>query len=215
MVLASIGYVFIRIKMNKWGTSKSDADASMPGDWLIGDKLRATRAVTIFKDVDSVWPWINQLGRGAGYYTCDFLLNGNRNSANYIIPDINSNPSAGEKNPKLGSVEVVTDKHFVTWIRRDVHLPFASISYRFTYMLIPHGLGACRLVLRSTIDWTGKIGIVYGVVLEQMTFLFSIIQLKNLKNLVESYETRLDSGNINRYSAGQHQADTITFVENV
>jgi hypothetical protein len=64
----------------------------LPGDDLIPvANLSATRAISVGRRRDVVWPWIAQLGQGrGGFYSYDFLENlvgCNIKSAEQIVPE--------------------------------------------------------------------------------------------------------------------------------
>jgi len=71
--LALIG----RKRLLRWGATDEEIAAAQPGDELIGDaNVTATRAITIRRSPELVWPWIAQLGHGrGGFYSYDFLEN--------------------------------------------------------------------------------------------------------------------------------------------
>jgi hypothetical protein len=73
MTLAFFG----RRRLLRWGATDEEIAASQPGDDLISDAdVSATRAITIRRSPDVVWPWIAQLGQGrGGFYSYDFLEN--------------------------------------------------------------------------------------------------------------------------------------------
>jgi hypothetical protein len=66
-----------RVRLLRWGATDEEIAASQPGDELIRDAdVTATRAITIRRSPDVVWPWIAQLGQGrGGFYSYDFLEN--------------------------------------------------------------------------------------------------------------------------------------------
>ncbi len=53
--------------------------------------VTATRAITVLRPADDVWPWLAQLGQGrGGFYSYDFLENlagCNIHSADHILPE--------------------------------------------------------------------------------------------------------------------------------
>jgi hypothetical protein len=69
--------LFGRSRLLRWGATDEEIAAAQPGDDLIGDaNVTATRAITIRRSPDVVWPWIAQLGQGrGGFYSYDFLEN--------------------------------------------------------------------------------------------------------------------------------------------
>lgn len=58
-----------------WGTTRPERQMSLPGDGLAPDaNFRMDHAVTINARVDSVWPWLAQIGQDrAGFYSYDQL----------------------------------------------------------------------------------------------------------------------------------------------
>jgi hypothetical protein len=71
--LALIG----RTRLLRWGATDEEIAAAQPGDELISDaNVTATRAITIRRSPELVWPWIAQVGQGrGGFYSYDFLEN--------------------------------------------------------------------------------------------------------------------------------------------
>jgi hypothetical protein len=69
--------LFGRSCLLRWGATDEEIAAAQPGDDLIGDaNVTATRAITIRRSPDVVWPWVVQLGQGrGGFYSYDFLEN--------------------------------------------------------------------------------------------------------------------------------------------
>jgi hypothetical protein len=69
--------LFGRSRLLRWGATDEEIAAGQPGDDLISDaNVTATRAITIRRSPDVVWPWIAQLGQGrGGFYSYDFLEN--------------------------------------------------------------------------------------------------------------------------------------------
>jgi hypothetical protein len=66
-----------RAHLLRWGATDEEIAASQPGDDLMSNaNVTATRAITIRRSPDVVWPWIAQLGQGrGGFYSYDVLEN--------------------------------------------------------------------------------------------------------------------------------------------
>jgi hypothetical protein len=66
-----------RRRLLRWGATDEEIAAVLPGDELISEaNVSATRAITIRRSPDVVWPWIAQLGQGrGGFYSYDRLEN--------------------------------------------------------------------------------------------------------------------------------------------
>lgn len=76
----------------RWGATNEEVRGTLPGDDLIPvANLSATRAISVRRRRDVVWPWIAQLGQGrGGFYSYDFLENlvgCNIKSAEQIAPE--------------------------------------------------------------------------------------------------------------------------------
>ncbi len=72
-----VGSPWLREGFNRWGASREEWLAEMPGDELVPDPvLLSTRAVTIESPPEAVWPWVAQIGQGrGGLYSYDALEN--------------------------------------------------------------------------------------------------------------------------------------------
>ena len=90
-------------RSENWGASADEVATALPGDgWLAGGppaRVRMTRAVWIEAPAEEVWPWIAQMGRGAGWYSWDRLDNGGRPSARHIVGWV--------PEPRLGDAAVI------------------------------------------------------------------------------------------------------------
>jgi hypothetical protein len=76
----------------RWGATDEEIAAAQPGDDLISDaNVTATRAITIRRSPDVIWPWIAQIGQGrGGFYSYDFLENlfgFDIHSADRVVPE--------------------------------------------------------------------------------------------------------------------------------
>jgi hypothetical protein len=84
--------LFGRSRLLRWGATDEEIAAAQPGDDLIADaNVTATRAITIRRSPDVVWPWVAQLGQGrGGFYSYDFLENlvgCDIHSADRVVPE--------------------------------------------------------------------------------------------------------------------------------
>jgi hypothetical protein len=82
------GFAFLRWG-TRWGSTAEERAREMPGDeYLEGGpsaRVAMTRAISIEAPPERVWPWIAQLGRGAGWYSVDWLDNGRKPSARHLV----------------------------------------------------------------------------------------------------------------------------------
>ncbi len=99
--LAAIYARFLRGPILRWGASREEASARLPGDELLEDADGvATRAIEIDAPASAVWPWIAQIGpapRG-GAYTYDWienLLGLDMHSVDRVLPEF-QHPEVGD-----------------------------------------------------------------------------------------------------------------------
>jgi hypothetical protein len=65
---------FVRPWMMRWGSTDDERSRAFPGDEIVRDANRVTRAITIDAPPGAVWPWLIQMGQGrAGFYSHDRL----------------------------------------------------------------------------------------------------------------------------------------------
>jgi hypothetical protein len=81
-----------RRRLLRWAATDGEIAAVQPGDELIVDaNVTATRAITIRRSPEVVWPWIVQLGQGrGGFYSYDKLenlLGFDIHSADRVVPE--------------------------------------------------------------------------------------------------------------------------------
>ena len=80
-----VAVVVWRRRAMRWGATAGEI-ASVPTaeDWfddLPDSRVRMVRAISIDAPPGTVWPWLAQNGRGAGWYSWERLDNGGRASA--------------------------------------------------------------------------------------------------------------------------------------
>ena len=80
LVLAALtlGFLFaIQPLYAHWGATDDEVAMSLPGDAIVaGPASQETRAITIERPIDRVWPWLAQLGQDrGGFYSFDLLEN--------------------------------------------------------------------------------------------------------------------------------------------
>jgi hypothetical protein len=58
----------------RWGATEQELGSELPGDEIIPDGARQTRAITVEAPADQVWPWVAQLGQDRGGFHSYELL---------------------------------------------------------------------------------------------------------------------------------------------
>lgn len=140
----------------RWGTKPAERSRSMAGDeYLQGGpaaRVAMTRAVSIDAPPESVWPWIAQLGRGAGWYSIDWLDNGRRTSAQHIVSWI-PQPRLGDANA-IGYLRHIDAGRTLVWWVDGVRFVGSRARLVTCYELYPERQGT-RLVSRMSADARG------------------------------------------------------------
>jgi hypothetical protein len=129
----------------------------MPGDAWIGPtrgrtRLVMTRAVTIAAPPSVVWPWLGQLGRGAGWYSYDTLDNGRRASARHLVTWI-PEPRVGDATA-IGYLRHLEPGRAIAWWAPGERWLGSEVRMVASYLLHDVG-GETRLIQRMTADAAG------------------------------------------------------------
>jgi len=140
----------------RWGSTPAERDRTMPGDDYLDDgppdRVAMTRAISIDASPDQVWPWIAQLGRGAGWYSVDWLDNGRKTSARHVVSWI-PEPALGDATA-IGYLRNIDPGRSLAWWVNGV--PFAGAPARLVSSFIVEREGeGTRLVSRMSADASG------------------------------------------------------------
>lgn len=173
----------------RWGSTSDERALQLPGDDYFDGKRRAkvamTRAISINAPPERVWPWIAQLGRGAGWYSVDLLDNGGKVSAWHIvswIPDTQVGDATG-----IGYLRHVDPGRSLAWWLGETS--FLGTTAR---MVICYHLRAerhrTRVVSRISADATGAFGHIVLILFRAMDSPMACIQLLGLRRRIEYCE---------------------------
>jgi hypothetical protein len=154
----------------RWGATRAETAAAMPGDDLIGGaQYRATRAITIDAPPEDVWPWLVQVGcLRAGWYSNDLLDNLAHPSAEEVIAELQDvhvgqwvpmSPTPSEKT--AFKVAAFDPNRSLLWEQ-----PVSTWAWTLT----PVGAGRTRLVTRLRIryDWHDPAGALLSLLLNEL-----------------------------------------------
>lgn len=177
----------------RWGGSPAERAMSLPGDdWIAEEPMGKwpfwwTRAVSIEAPPDTVWPWLVQLGRGAGFYSYDRLDNGGKSSARHLLSWV-TEPRLGDASA-IGYLRHVVPGRDIAWWMPPLKTGPWTMRMSACYRITSEGQGS-RLVLRVGGDVTG-----FGSA--ALKFLFALIdsimarrQLLGMKSRAETFGTR-------------------------
>ncbi len=189
----------------RWGATTEEAQRSFPGDECVPKpKSEITLAITVQAPVETVWPWFVQLGcQRGGWYSYDLLDNGGVPSAGRIIPEyqrlevgdeVKAMPKGdfgfpvaslqpnrvltlgGTLNTKTGQSANPGDPGLEAYFSGDQ-----------TFFMEPVKTRDTRLIFRMRTDWNAGLlnNLVYGVIVEALSFVMGRKMLLNLKRLAE------------------------------
>lgn len=175
----------------RWGATAAElASASTAEDWFAdvpGSRVRIVRAISIDAPPETVWPWLAQNGRGAGWYSWERLDNGGRASAQHIVQWI-PEPAVGDAGAigYLRHLEPGTE--LVWWAPNDPFLGAPTWS-AWQYTMTPEGDGS-RLLMRVDLAANGALRWVPLLTTPLIDAIMAQRQFRTLKNLVERHGAR-------------------------
>lgn len=102
LLLGALYVVVARPRINQWGATKQEHQATWPGDQLVAQPSFVwTNAITIHASAAQVWPWLVQLGQGrGGLYSYDWLENligCDVHSSDRILPGFQHSLQVGDR----------------------------------------------------------------------------------------------------------------------
>jgi hypothetical protein len=163
----------------------------MPGDeYLAGGpstRVVMTRAISIEAPPDIVWPWLAQLGRGAGFYSLDRLDPAGRMSARHIISWVPA-PRLGDASA-IGYLREITPGSAISWWVPGVRFFGAFARLVTDIRLRPREQGS-RLVIRMSADAKGPMAQSALWVFRLIDSIMACTQLRRLKDRVEAHGAR-------------------------
>ncbi len=155
---AVLALVWFERSSHDWGASAEEVAMPLTGDdWLEGGppaRTRMTRAVWIEAPAEKVWPWLAQLGRGAGWYSYDRLDNGGRRSARHIVGWI-PEPRPGD-GAVIGYLRQLEPGREIVWWLRGTRFLGSWFRGAMLYRVTGEGERS-RLVARFQADVEGGI----------------------------------------------------------
>lgn len=190
--LVGLGVVlFVVVRWSHWGATPEERAEHMPGDeYLAGGppaRIAMTRAIWIDAAPETVWPWLAQLGRGAGFYSLDRLDNGGRMSARHIISWVPA-PRVGDA-AAIGYLREVVPGSQITWWAPGLRFCGAFARLAVDIRARPQDAGS-RLVIRMSADAEGLMAIPALWVFRFIDSVMARSQLLHLKERVEAHGAR-------------------------
>jgi hypothetical protein len=175
----------------RWGATPDECAMAMPGDaYLEGGSLARvamTRAISLQTPPNVVWPWLAQLGRGAGWYSIDWLDNGGQTSAQHIVSWI-PEPRLGDASP-VGYIRHIEPGRSIVWWAKGVRFVGAMTSL-VVDMRVTGAEEGSRLVIRMSADAAGSTARIALLVFQCIDCIMARRQLLGLRERIEQFGTR-------------------------
>lgn len=177
----------------RWGATPEECARRLAGDaYLAGGPAARdsmTRAISINQPPEVVWPWVAQLGRGAGWYSYDRLDNGGKASARHLVSWIPA--------PQLGDAAAIgylrylePGREMVWWVGG---LPWLGSRGRMVFdILLKPQDGGSRLIMRVSADFAGPCARLALGALQVIDTIMNRRQLLGIKERVETYGARAE-----------------------
>ena len=177
----------------RWGSTAAERAAAMKGDDYFSDDAMAsvamTRAIDIEAAPETVWPWLAQTGRGAGWYSWDTLDNGRRASARHIVSWI-PEPRLGDATA-IGYLRDLDSGRQMSWWAPRVHYPGVDVSLVVDMRLAVRESGS-RLVVRISAAAVGAMSRPTLWLFRLIDSIMATRQLVCIKRCAEAFGTRTD-----------------------
>jgi hypothetical protein len=160
----------VRRRHRRWGATDAEVAGDMPGDEIIDHpRYEATRAITVDRPPEAVWPWLVQVGcLRAGWYSNDLLDNLGYRSADSVVPELQHlevgqwvpmSPTPSERT--AFKVAGFATNEWMVWEQ-----PVSSWAWRL--VRLPGDRTRLITRLRSRYEWRHPAGALLSVVLNEL-----------------------------------------------
>jgi hypothetical protein len=203
---AGLAYaVLLRPRLLTWGATRAEATAALPGDDLVRDRWRTTRAITINATAEDVWPWLVQMGFGrAGWYSYDWLERvigagdfAEGRSPRSVLPQMQS-LAVGDSVPLSadgGLTAAVVDPPRALVLRMAMSMltgaparegDHALLHRTWAFVLVPVGPRLSRLLVRVKGAYRPRaLGMLFPLLLEPEHLLMERAMLRGIRRRVD------------------------------
>ena len=141
-----------------------------------------TRAVSLDAPAAAVWPWIAQLGRGAGWYSFDWLDNGRKVSARRLVKWI-PEPRLGDATA-IGYLRHTDGGRSLAWWVDGVSFAGASARLVTCYVVESTDEGT-RLISRMSADSRGVTSHLALLLFSVIDSIMAVRQLQGLRERID------------------------------
>ena len=181
---------FVR-RGTRWGSTPDELTLGLPGDEYLeggsGARTVMTRAISISAPPEAVWPWLAQMGRGAGWYSYDRIDNGGKTSARHIVSWIPP-PRVGDSSAIGWLRDLEPDRGLTWWLPGEKTLG-TMLRMVVDMRLEPEGAGS-RLIIRVSGDAMGTFGVFVTHAFELVDSVMAIGQLQGIRARAEAFGAR-------------------------
>ena len=193
LALVLVGAVVLVHYGTRWGSTAAERALDFPSDRFLdgGPPARVvmTRAIWIRATPERVWPWIAQVGRGAGWYSFDRLDNGGKTSARHVVSWIPA-PALGDATA-IGYLRRVDPGRSLAWWLDGGS--FLGVRARLVFAVhVFAGSEGSRVVSRISADASGAMGWFVMLVFRVLDSIMACRQLVGLRARVEHRERHGD-----------------------
>jgi hypothetical protein len=205
---AGLTYVLLlRPRMLTWGATRAESASALPGDDLVEDRWRTTRAITIDAAAEDVWPWLVQMGFGrAGWYSYDWLERligagdfAEGGSARSVLPQFQA-LAVGDPVPlsaEGGLTAAVVDPPRALVLRMAMSMLTgaparkgdpAVLDWTWAFVLVPAGRRSSRLLVRVRADYRPRaLRVLFPLLLEPVHLLMERAMLRGVRRRVAQH----------------------------
>jgi hypothetical protein len=178
----------------RWGATDEEIARELPGDeFLSVANVTATRAITVARPADDVWPWLAQLGQGrGGFYSYDFLENligCQIHSTDHIVPkwqsiDVGTDVALA---PGIGLTVAFVDAGRALVLRGAPPMVGKAAPYDFTWAFVLNEAsnGTSRLLVRERYRYTRRWAPLLVESVQLISFLMSQKMLRGIRDRAE------------------------------
>ena len=188
---AILAFILFTAWGTRWGATPAEYTRPMTGDaYFTGAsaaRVSMTRAISLNQPPEVVWPWLAQLGRGAGWYSYDRLDNGGKASARHLVSWIPA-PQPGDATAIGYLRQVHSGRELVWWVSGERFLG-ATVRMMVDIRLTQEA-GGSRVVIRIAGDAAGPTAPLVMGVFQVIDTIMARRQLLGLKERVETYGGR-------------------------
>jgi hypothetical protein len=181
IVMFAAYIVLIGPWQRRWGATDEEVRRRMPGDGLLRAGARSTtRAITIDRRPEDVFPWLLQIGYGrGGWYSYDWIDNDGEPSVDRIDPSLRS--AVGDRIEMMPGVGPVIRR-----IEPDHFIVSGGGADSWCLSVEPTQDGKSRLISRWSQDWPRTAATFMWIALaDPGAFIMERKMLRTIRDLAE------------------------------